>query len=524
MKTKTVMSFLILAALFTGCRSEKLSEATVRLDDGIVQGTVEEGIAVFRGIPFAAPPVGELRWKAPQPVEPWEGVLKADKYAPLPVQVKTPWMGDTEMSEDCLFLNVWTPARSSREKLPVMVWIYGGGFSNGGTASPLYNGDNIAKNGVIMVSVAYRVGALGFLAHPELSAESANGVSGNYGLLDQIAGLKWVQENIEAFGGDPARVTIFGESAGAISVSMLCASPLAKGLFSGAISQSGGSFAPVRDSRGMGEYMATLRGAEQQGLEFAERMGAQDLQALRTVPYDRWLDDPLSQMGGFWPNADGYVIAGDQYELYQDGNYNDVNVIIGTNSDEGSMFVQPMEPQQYADMIEARFGPLASRALELYPGGDQLEVYHSLSDIFREATFAWPSYAWARLQTTTGSSRVYTYYFDQFRAEPLFPDGPVAKGAAHASDMAYVFGHLDLNPAVQATEEEKALSDLMIRYWTNFAKSGDPNGEGLPEWPLFSEGEETVLWFRGAEPVTIAVPNLEKLEFMDEYFRWLRQK
>jgi para-nitrobenzyl esterase len=305
---------------------------------------------------------------------------------------------------------------------------------------------------------------------------------------------------------------------------MLCASPLAKGLFTGAISQSGGSFGPVRDSRGMGEYMATLKGAEQQGIEFAERMGARDLEALRTVPYDRWLDDPLSQMGGFWPNADGYVIAGDQYKLYQDGNYNDVNVIIGTNSDEGSMFVQPMEPEQYAEMIEARFGPLAERALELYPGGDQLKVYHSLSDIFRETAFAWPSYAWARLQSETGNSKVYTYYFDQFRAEPLFPDGPVARGAAHAAEMVYVFGKMDLNPDVQPTEEEQALSDLMIKYWTNFAKSGNPNGEELPEWPLFSEGEETVLWLRGAVPETIAVPNLEKLEFMDDYFRWLRQK
>jgi len=519
------MSLLILTALIGGCRSEKLSEATVKLDDGIVQGTVEDGIAVFRGIPFAAPPVGELRWKAPQPVEPWEGVLNADRYAPVPVQVKTQWMGDIEMSEDCLFLNVWTPAKSSREKLPVMVWIYGGGFSNGGTASPLYSGNNIANNGVIMVSVAYRLGAPGFMAHPELSAESENGVSGNYGLLDQIAGLRWVQDNIEAFGGDPGKVTIFGESAGAISVSMLCASPLAKGLFAGAISQSGGSFGPVSDSRGMGEFMTTLKGAEQQGLEFAERMGAQSLEALRTVPYDRWLDDPLSQMGGFWPNADGYVIAGDQYKLYTEGNYNDVNVIIGTNSDEGSMFVQPMEPQQYADMVKARFGPMAERALELYPGDDRLEVYHSLSDIFRETAFAWPSYAWARLQTETGSSGVYTYYFDQFRAEPLFPDGPVPRGAGHGSEMAYVFGHLNLNPNAQVDRTRRqALSDLMIKYWTNFAKNGDPNGEGLPEWPLFSEGEETVLWLRGSEPVTIAVPNLEKLEFMDEYFRWLRQK
>ncbi len=521
MKTVTILWLMIALVLNAGCERSNLTDAKVRLKDGMVQGTVEEGIAVFRGIPFAAPPTGDLRWKAPQPVVPWEGVLEAVRFAPSPVQARAEWMGDIEMSEDCLYLNVWTPARSKGEKLPVMVWIYGGGFSNGSTAGT--SGMNIAANGVILVSVAYRLGALGFMAHPELSAESANGVSGNYGLLDQIAGLKWVQQNIEEFGGDPTRVTIFGESAGAISVSMLCASPLAKGLFSGAISQSGGSFSPVSDSRGMGEYMASLKGAEQQGMTFAERMGAKGIIELRTIPYDRWLNDPLSQMGGFWPNADGYVIAGDQYKLYSTGKYNDVNVIIGTNSDEGSMFVQPMEPEQYAGMIKGRFGPMADRALELYPGSDQTEVYHSLADIFEATAFAWPSWTWARLQSETGSSRVYVYYFDQFRPEPWYPGGPLPRGAAHAMEIAYVFGTVGQNPGMQATDEEKALSDIMIRYWTNFAKTGDPNGGGLPEWPVYRDGEKTVMYLKGAEPVTTEVPDAERLQFMEEYFKWLRE-
>ncbi len=523
MKTLFRLIIVSIVMVLSGCNNEKLPEAKVTIKDGIIQGTVEDSVAVFRGIPFAAPPIGDLRWKAPQPVKPWEGVLIADKFAPAPVQPRVQWMGDINMSEDCLYLNVWTPAVSSKAKLPVMVWIYGGGFSNGATSVPMYNGENIAKKGVILVSVAYRLGALGFLAHPELSAESENRTSGNYGLLDQLAGLKWVQDNIEAFGGDPARVTVFGESAGAISVSMLCASPLAKGLFAGAISESGGSFAPVNESRST-SYIASLKGSEQTGLEFAERMGAKNIAELRATPYEKWLDDPLSQMGGFWPTVDGYVITGDQYKLYKEGKYNDVNVIIGTNSDEGSMFVRAIDPKQYAESIRSGFGPLADRALELYPGHDSLEVYHSLSDIFRETAFAWPSYTWARLQSETGKLKVFVYYFDQFRPVPLFPNGPVQKGAAHASEMAYVFGHLNQNPDAKVTDEEHALSDIMIKYWTNFAKSGDPNGLNLPAWPVYKEGEKTVLYLKGAHPGLISVPNFEKIQFMDDYFKWLREK
>jgi len=524
MKTLLRLIIVCIVVVLSGCNNENLPEAKVTIKDGVIQGTVEDGVAVFRGIPFAASPAGDLRWKAPQPVKPWAGVLMADSFAPAPVQPRVQWMGDFNMSEDCLYLNVWTPAVSSKANLPVMVWIYGGGFSNGATSLPMYNGENIAKQGVVFVSVAYRLGALGFLAHPELSAESETGTSGNYGLLDQIAGLKWVQDNIVAFGGDPANVTIFGESAGAISVSILCASPLTKSLFEGAISESGGSFAPVGDNRDNGAYMPSLKGSEQLGVEFAKRMGAENIAELRATPYEKWLSDPLSQMGGFWPTVDGYVIAGDQYKLYQEGKYNDVNVIIGTNSDEGSMFVRPTDPRQYAETIRSRFGPLADRALELYPGHDSLEVYHSLSDIFRETAFAWPSYTWSNLQSETGKSKVFVYYFDQFRPVPLFPNGPAQKGAAHSFEMAYVFGHLDQNTAQKPTDEEQALSDIMIKYWTDFAKSGDPNGQGLPEWPVYRKGEKTVMYLKGAQPTPIAEPNLDKLQFMNDYFKWLREK
>ena len=523
MKTTVNLIVISVIMLFAGCGGDRLSDATATVKGGVVQGTVEDGIAVFRGVPFAAPPVGDLRWKAPQPVRPWDGVLTADKFAPASIQPAVAWMGGRPTSEDCLYLNVWTPAKSAKEKLPVMVWIYGGGFAFGGTAGADTWGDQIARHGVILVSIAYRVGVLGFMAHPDLTAESENKVSGNYGLLDQIAGLKWVQENISAFGGDPARVTVFGESAGAISVSMLCASPLTKGLFAGAISQSGGSFGPVGDNSGSGDFMQTLAGAELAGMEFAKIMGANSIDELRAMSPDKWLSDPRSQMGGFWPVVDGYVITDDQYKLYEAGNYNDVNVIIGTNSDEGSMFTQPVKPEEYAGVLKMRFGPLAEKALQLYPGNTEYETYASMSDIFRDAVFGWPSWTWARLQSKTGKSRVYVYYFDQFRKEPLFPGGSPQRGAAHASEIPYVFGHLNQNPDAKATEEEIILSDRMIKYWTNFAKNGDPNGEGLPGWPVFEEGKETVMYLKGSVPLPTGVPNMDKLLLMEEYYKWLRE-
>ncbi|WP_262493103.1 carboxylesterase/lipase family protein [Marinilabilia salmonicolor] len=244
MKNTKTLIFILLVFWMISCTSQQ-EPGQVEVEGGTIQGTVTEDLTIYKGIPFAAPPVGDLRWKAPQPVKAWEGVKQTTEYAPAPMQGGNPPSGK---SEDCLYLNVWTPAKTADEKLPVMVWIYGGGFSFGSTSEPVHNGEHLARKDVVLVSVAYRVGQIGFLAHPELSAESPNGVSGNYGLLDQIAGLQWVQNNIEAFVGDPNNVTIFGESAGGISVSMLCASPLAKGLFQKAISQSGGSFGSTRST------------------------------------------------------------------------------------------------------------------------------------------------------------------------------------------------------------------------------------------------------------------------------------
>ncbi|HBG86824.1 MAG TPA: carboxylesterase, partial [Marinilabiliaceae bacterium] len=276
MKSLKYLSGLLLVALLASCA--ELPFEQVKVNEGILEGYVEDGLRVFKGVPFAAPPVGDLRWKAPQAAKNWEGVREAVEYAPAPMQGGNPAGGK---SEDCLYLNIWSPAESSKDKLPVLVWIYGGGFSFGSTAEPVYDGSKLAKKGVVLVSIAYRVGQFGFLAHPELSAESEYGSSGNYGLLDQIAGLQWIKDNIAAFGGDPNKVTIFGESAGGISVSMLCASPLAKGLFQGAISQSGGSFGPTRPTSYPGENMKTLENAEKAGVEFMNSLGQTSIEDLR---------------------------------------------------------------------------------------------------------------------------------------------------------------------------------------------------------------------------------------------------
>ena len=519
MKTIVRLSLLVLFLLNATCSSHKIA-TIISIEGGQIEGVIEDSITVFRGIPFAAPPVGDLRWKAPQPVNKWDGIKKADKFAPACPQRN---MNPSETSEDCLYLNIWTPAKLTNEKLPVMVWIYGGGFALGSTSYPVYNGGQLAKMGVVFVSIAYRVGPLGFMAHPELTAGSENHVSGNWGLLDQIAGLRWIQRNIEAFGGNPAKVTIFGESAGGISVSMLCASPLAAGLFRGAISQSGGSFAPACENREGGDCIQLLSGAEKLGLEFMKRMGASSLAELRNITPEKWQNDPSSQMGGFWPVVDNYVITDDQYKLYETGKYNDVNVIIGTNSDEGSMFLvgSNASADEYIQYVKSRFGPMAEKILEVYPVDPVTGTYRPLANLFRETAFAWPSWTWARLQTMTGKSKVFVYYFDQSDAEPIFPNATIPIGASHASEIAYVFRHVDQNTSVKPTDEQKALSEMMAKYWTNFAKYGDPNAEGLPAWPTFKDGEETVMLLKG-NPHTIPVPNLNQLKVIDEYFVWKR--
>jgi para-nitrobenzyl esterase len=485
--------------------------APVKVEGGLVQGTSEDGLTVYRGIPFAAPPVGDLRWRAPQPVARWEGVREAGKFAPQPIQ------GDRKspgMSEDCLYLNVWTPAKAADERLPVLVWIYGGGFSGGSTS--YYSGEKLAKKGVVYVSIAYRVGQLGFLAHPELSAESKNHVSGNYGLLDMIAGLQWVQKNIAAFGGDPKRVTIFGESAGGIAVSMLCASPPARGLFHGAISQSGGSFGPPRATTFPGENLKRLAEAERLGEAFAKSAGVSSIAELRKVAPDKL---PAGRgLGTSWPIIDGWVIPDDQYKLYEAGRFNDTPILVGYNSDEGASFSPPRTPEEYVANVKKRYGAFAERLLKAYPVGSDT-VPKTARDLARDAAFGWHTWAWARLQAKNGKAKAFYYYFDQ---HPEYPEGSprAGYGAPHGAEVAYVFQHLNASdPKIAKTDRE--ISEAMATYWVNFAKRGDPNGEGLPEWPAFSDDKPIVMYF-GQKPHTGPVPSADALKVLDAYFAWRR--
>lgn len=493
------------AVLATGCHIAGAAPEPVQVEGGEVRGVEEDGLTVYRGIPFAAPPVGDLRWKSPQPVKPWDGVREATKFAASPMQGGNPPAGK---SEDCLYLNVWTPAKSADERVPVLVWIYGGGFAAGTTADRTCSGEQLAKKGVVLVSIAYRVGTLGFLAHPELSEENPNQVSGNYGLLDLIAGLQWVRNNIEAFGGDPKQITIFGESAGGISVSMLCASPQAKGLFDGAISQSGGSFGPPRPTTYPGENMKRLAEAEDAGLAYAESAGARSLAELRKIPADQL------PAGRGWPIIDGWVIPDDQHKLYQAGKFNDLPVLVGYNSDEGQGFFSAPTRQAHVDGVKERFGPFADRLLEAYPVGSDDAVPHSARNLLRDAAFGWHTWSWARLHRLKGDSDSYLYFFDQ-RA-----DEPEDAGSPHGQDVAYVFQHLHPSDE-RTTKSDREISEAMATYWTNFAKRGDPNGEGVPKWPVFDPEKPTVMHFNKT-PQVGPVPDLESLEVLDDYFSWRR--
>jgi para-nitrobenzyl esterase len=509
MKKTAVLALMFFAVLPIHAQKP----APVKVKQGLLQGTTENGLTVYKGIPFATPPVGDLRWRAPQPAPSWEGVKEVIKFAPAPVQAGNPPAGK---SEDCLYLNVWTPAKSPKDRIPVLVWIYGGGFSFGSTSEPVYNGEKLAKKGVVLVSIAYRVGPLGFLAHPELSAESSNHSSGNYGLLDMIAGLKWIQKNIAAFGGDPGKVTIFGESAGGIAVSMLCASPLAKGLFHGAISQSGGSFGPPRKITYPGENLKTLKDAETAGEEYAKKAAASSVAELRKM-----VADSLPSgwgVGSAWPIIDGYVIPDDQYKLYENGKYNDMPILVGYNSDEGLSFTRTKDPKEFIAGVHQRYGKFADVLLKAYPVGAS-DIPKTARDLARDAAFGWHTWSWARLQATTGKSKVFFYYFDQ---HPDYPaNSPRAgHGSPHGQDVAFVFQQLDPNNP-ETSPSDIQVSEAMSTYWTNFAQRGDPNGNGVPEWPAFSEASPQVMYFQ-QRPHTGPVPSLESLHVLDGYFKWRR--
>ena len=507
----------VAAAWFCAALPARSQIQEARVTGGDVRGVVKDGVASFKGIPFAAPPLGEWRWRPPQPVKPWAGVKLADTFAPGPMQDQVAAVimgGSMNVSEDCLYLNVWTAAKTPEEKLPVMVWIYGGGFVSGMTSMPLYGGSKLARKGVVLVSVAYRLGPFGFLAHPELSRESGKG-SGCYGLQDQVAGLRWVKENIAGFGGDPSRVTIFGESAGGISVSMLAVAPAAKGLFHRAIAESGASMAPLKRGEEPGMSVPTLKLAEETGRQFLAKLGASDIKAARALSAKE-IQKAVSGMGNFWPVADGEMIPGPEPDLYEAGQFNDTSILIGSNSDEGALFVWTRpSPEDFEKQVRSVSGPAAEAVLRAFPHTNGAQAFKASKDIVRDGLFGWNTWTWAKLQCRKARHPVFVYYFDR-------PGLLSAEGASHAAEIGYVFGNFG-GWGGAAKPDDLKLSDLIGTYWVNFAKTGDPNGPGLPAWPAFTEQEMRTMVL-DKDPGARPLPNLEKLKAVDGYFTWRREQ
>jgi para-nitrobenzyl esterase len=510
---KPFVRALLLAIAIFSCAAAFGQIRQAQVTGGRVAGSESNGVVAFKGIPFAAPPVGALRWKAPQPVHRWSGVRDAASFAPACLQAANPYTAAPSMSEDCLYLNVWTPAKTPTDQLPVMVWIYGGAFAAGATSTPTYDGAHLATKGVVVVSVAYRLGPFGFLAHPDLTKESGKG-SGNYGLLDQIAGLKWVKENIAKFGGDAARVTVFGESAGGIAVSMLTVSPYAKGLFQRAISESGGNLGIPRTANEGGATAPTLKVAEAAGQHFLATLGADDIDAARRLPADKVLAAVRPSMARFWPVFDGDVLPGDEYRLYEAGRFNDTPILVGTNSDEGNLFVRSSTTAAFEAQVRNGYGQGADAILAAYPHATDTEATRAAKDLFRDSTFAWGTAAWARLQSQHGHGKAFVYYFDH-----RTPQSP--NGSNHAAELGYVFGTLGAGRGPAPTQKDEALSELMMSYWTNFAKTGDPNGSGLPDWPAFRADDQRVMAFDG-QPGATPLPNADQLRALGAYFAWRR--
>ncbi len=469
--------FALIAALLV---SSTGSAQPIASPAGAVEGTASGSVIVYKGIPYAAPPIGDLRWREPRPIPSWKGVRHATTFAPACMQTGASMPGETPpaVSEDCLYLNIWAPKHAHRA--PVIVWIHGGGFTNGNASMPLYWGDRLAGRGAILVTFGYRLGALGFLAHPALTTESASRTSGNYGLLDQIAALKWVKANIAALGGDPARITIAGQSAGATSVSLLLASPLAKGLFTGAIAQSGGLFEPVQLAP---SYQ--LERAEKDGEAYAQSLGATSLADLRAMPAAKLLDGSAGSVSH--PVLDRTVLPLSPYDAYVGGTQNDVPILIGSNDDEARSLIPDLAAIRAASFetdIAKAWGNLPPALLAAYPYASDAEAVTARLGFERDLRFGWDMWAWARLQASRSTRPVFYYHFD---ATPPFPEKSAYAGwgPSHYAELWYMFDHLNQHPW-QWTSADKLLSATMANYWVNFARDGNPNSTGLPDWPAFT--------------------------------------
>ena len=471
------------------------STAPVRTAAGLVAGTVlPGGVRAFRGIPFAAPPVGALRWRPPRPVRPWRGVRDGTRFGAQCMQ--RPIFSDmvfrsAGMSEDCLYLNVWAPAVREARRLPVLLYFFGGGYVAGDGSELRYDGASLARRDIVVVTANYRLGVFGFLAHPELTRESPRHASGDYGLLDQVAALEWVRRNVAAFGGDPRRITIGGESAGSLSVSALMASPLSRRLIAGAIGESGAmiypTFAPV-----------TLAAAEARGVAFADSAGARSLAALRAMPAESLLDVTGRPGNGRFPTVvDGWFLSGKPADVFASGQGARVPLLAGWNTEESSWQgllgdSQPT-PENYAAAVRRVFGSHADEALALFPAATSEQVEES-GTLLAGATFiAYSTWKWADLQAGAGQA-VYRYLYAHPRPAPKVPGpNPPPAGAVHSAEIEYALGNLETNDVYPWSADDDTVSATMEAYFADFVKTGNPNGAGLPAWPAYTAGQPRVM-------------------------------
>jgi para-nitrobenzyl esterase len=516
----------------------KPMKSPVATANGKVLGALDEttGVHVFKGIPYAAPPVGDLRWKAPQPVEAWDGIRQAVQFGPRAMQL--PVFGDMNfrsngMSEDCLYLNVWTPDASAAAKLPVLVYFFGGGFIAGDGSEPRYDGAQMARRGIVALTVNYRLNIFGFLAHPELSVESPYHASGNFGYLDQNAALRWVRNNIAAFGGDPDRVTIAGESAGSISVNAHMVSPLSKDLIAGAIGASGGLGAMPPQP---------LAKVERIWVVFANKVGAASLADLRAMPAQKLLEATEGLEPHDFPSVlDGHFFPESPFEVLADGEQANVPLMVGWNSEEMDYVAllggRKPTPENYAAVVRELYGDHAREVLELYPGATPEQAEQSATELAGDRFLVHSTWKWADEHCRTGNP-VYRYYYAHPRP-PMVPEMagavaglaggvirdaeaaeeaivmPPAKGAVHSADIEYAMGNLDTNLVYAWTAEDEQVSELMQGYYANFVKTGDPNGPGLPAWPRADEGSEVSYMVWDVEPEVRVDRHRQRYAFHD---------
>ncbi len=514
---KTTGLLLLLVFCRLALMQAQTNDATrVKTANGIVQGIMEvSGVRSFKGVPFAAPPVGNLRWKEPMPHQNWPGVLHADHFGPQAMQ--RPIFSDmifrsNGKSEDCLYLNIWTPAKSAKERLPVMVYFYGGGFVAGDGSEYRYDGESLAKKGIVTITVNYRLGVFGFFAHPDLTKESSHHSSGNYGLMDQHAALEWMNKNIMAFGGDPKRVTIAGESAGSMSVCAQVASPLSKGLFAGAIAESGavlGNLSPV-----------SLADAEQNGAKFAGTTGATTLADLRKIPAEKLLE--LSASSRFPNTVDGYFFPETPLAIFNAGKQMHIPLLAGWNSAEvdyhSLLSKETPAVEAYEKALQKLYGDRAGEVKKLYAAATDADVAQVATDLASDRFIAFATWKFIDLHSKTGGNPVYSYLFSRKRPAMVNGGGnPTSLGATHASEIEYALGNLSYNKVYAWTSDDYKVSETMETYFANFIKTGNPNGEGLATWYGYQDSKPAIMII-DVNSQSQPAKNVERYKLLDSFF------